>query len=771
MKQAVFRFPRQGLFTRWMSSYAFILAIPLVTSMLVYFQSGNIIRNEINRANIALLKQVQQAMDSRLQETERLGMQIAMHPQLKGIMHATELNTNARTSLAQLLKDFAVYQTVNSFIYDFYVYFPNTEIVVTSTAMYDSPALFFELSGKLLGELSYPEWTELMQRKQFREYLLFEHRGVAEEKRKVIAAAYSLPMEDPYRVSAKMMILLDEQVFRQEVEQAQWVNQGTVFIMDDQNQVLASSSELASASALSLSRPEHIENMEIDGGQVTVAYVSSEVSNWKYGVMLPSSIYLEKAQYIRNLTLISLTVCLIGGIVIAYYFSRKNYYPVHELMQILSPKGKASLAEAKNEYEFIKGVVSRTLDEQEQINRRLEQQSSALRANFVQRLMKGRLERSFPVEEALTTYSLTFYSDNFAVLLFYIEDYSGLFRDSTLQDSEEKLNFVHLIIRNIVEELVNQQHNGLVEEVDGMMACLINFKQEAPELERLAGDILEKARNYIQNRFHIQFTASVSRVHVGIAGIAAAYQEAVEAMEYKLVMGSSQIIYYEQVAAVPETYTFYYPIELEQQLINFMKAGQWERAEGALQDIFARNFSGGPISIDLAKCLMFAMIGTMLKTLEDIPSSDKAFIDELQPVSRLFACDSVPAMKVVMLDILQQVCRYMEINKKSHNSGLRDMVLEYISEHYQDMNLSVSSIAAHFNVHANYLSNFFKEQTGESMLDAINKTRLVQAKKLLGQGWSIGDTAVHSGFYNSNAFIRVFKKYEGITPGQYKSML
>lgn len=771
VKQA-FRFRRQGLFTRWMSSYAFILAIPLIISTIIYFQSGNIIRNEINRANMALLKQVQQAMDSRVLEIERFSLQVSQHPKFKGIMNARELNNHNRTAIMQLLNDFGLYRTANSFIDDFYIYLSDLDIVLSTTAMFNNSQLFYTLSGGL-GELSYPEWIELMNRKQFGDYMVFERQEQGEERRKVITVANSLPLESPYTVSAKIMIVLDEELFQQEVERVQWVNQGTLFIIDENDQLLATTSGSVPPliSAAELTDPENIATKEINGEKVTISYVSSEVNSWKYVSVLPSSIFLEKARYIRNITLISLAACLIGGIIIAYYFTRKNYNPVHELIEIVSQKSKVSFEQSKNEYEFIKRVIAHTFNEKEEINRKLEQQSSAMKANFLERLLKGRLERSFPVDEALATYNMTFHSDKFAVVLFYIEDYNELFRDSSLQDLEEKLKFVHLIIKNIVEELVNQQHNGFVEEVDGMMACLVNFKEDAPQLQAIISAILEETRRYVQDRFHIQFTASVSRVHSEIVGISAAYQEALEAIEYKIVMGASQIIFYEDVAVQPEEYTYYYPIEHEQQLINLIKAGQWEQARDALQEIFDRNFAGGPVPIDLAKCLMFAMIGTMLKTLEDISLSEEAFMDELQPVARLFACETIPAMKIVMLDILQQICRYMEVNKKSHNTHLRDQVAAYLLEHYHDVNLGIASIAEQFDVHPTYLSRFFKEQTGETLSDAINKIRLSRAKQLLAEDWSIGDTAVKVGFYNSNAFIRTFKKYEGITPGQYKSTL
>ena len=58
------------------------------------------------------------------------------------------------------------------------------------------------------------------------------------------------------------------------------------------------------------------------------------------------------------------------------------------------------------------------------------------------------------------------------------------------------------------------------------------------------------------------------------------------------------------------------------------------------------------------------------------------------------------------------------------------------------------------------------------MLDRINKVRIEKSKQLLkGKEQSVGDAAYGVGFNDINAFIRVFKKVEGITPGKYKEMI
>lgn len=85
--------------------------------------------------------------------------------------------------------------------------------------------------------------------------------------------------------------------------------------------------------------------------------------------------------------------------------------------------------------------------------------------------------------------------------------------------------------------------------------------------------------------------------------------------------------------------------------------------------------------------------------------------------------------------------------------------------------MNITMIGEAFGLTPSYLSKLFKAQTGEALLDTINRTRLEEAKKLLMQhDVPIADIARSVGYSDINTFNRIFKKFEGITPGKYKGM-
>ncbi len=144
---------------------------------------------------------------------------------------------------------------------------------------------------------------------------------------------------------------------------------------------------------------------------------------------------------------------------------------------------------------------------------------------------------------------------------------------------------------------------------------------------------------------------------------------------------------------------------------------------------------------------------------------------QLDIVGRLIRCENVRDMKRQMTDILDEVCRYIQQNRKPRKDHFVRNVIEFIEANYQDANLSVSSIAEHFQLAPTYPIKLFREQTGEGVFRYVTRIRMDRATKLLAdKGFSIHEVARKVGYYSATAFIRAFKKCEGVTPGSFKEL-
>lgn len=95
-------------------------------------------------------------------------------------------------------------------------------------------------------------------------------------------------------------------------------------------------------------------------------------------------------------------------------------------------------------------------------------------------------------------------------------------------------------------------------------------------------------------------------------------------------------------------------------------------------------------------------------------------------------------------------------------------LLTWLEEHYKE-NITLDQIAGIAGFSPKYFCRLFSKMTGRSPIDYLNCYRIDRASEmLLGTEKPIIDIAAECGFYDLSYFVKVFKKYKGIPPGQYR---
>jgi AraC-like DNA-binding protein len=95
---------------------------------------------------------------------------------------------------------------------------------------------------------------------------------------------------------------------------------------------------------------------------------------------------------------------------------------------------------------------------------------------------------------------------------------------------------------------------------------------------------------------------------------------------------------------------------------------------------------------------------------------------------------------------------------------------KYIEEHAGE-ELSLSKVAKIVNMNANYLSENFKQVTGMNFVEYVARRRFEKACRLLHDGdLRISEIAFAAGFQSLSQFNRVFKKFSGKSPTQYRGV-
>lgn len=145
-------------------------------------------------------------------------------------------------------------------------------------------------------------------------------------------------------------------------------------------------------------------------------------------------------------------------------------------------------------------------------------------------------------------------------------------------------------------------------------------------------------------------------------------------------------------------------------------------------------------------------------------------------------CSSPDKVKNIYADLslkdllirLVQSQHLMQVHEEAvndHNKSRLHFVLHFIHEHLTEK-IIVDTLSRKAYMSRNEFFKWFKEQSGITPLEYINRERIRLAKQLLSDKRStISEVGYQCGFNDVNYFVRIFRKTEGLTPGAYKGCM
>ena len=102
----------------------------------------------------------------------------------------------------------------------------------------------------------------------------------------------------------------------------------------------------------------------------------------------------------------------------------------------------------------------------------------------------------------------------------------------------------------------------------------------------------------------------------------------------------------------------------------------------------------------------------------------------------------------------------------SYHKKIREIV-DYIDLHLND-DLTLSTLAEHFNYSPAALSASFKKETDTNLTTYVKQTRIREAIRLFNSTpQSVSDVALSVGYDDFAYFSRVFKEITGMSPRDY----
>lgn len=165
----------------------------------------------------------------------------------------------------------------------------------------------------------------------------------------------------------------------------------------------------------------------------------------------------------------------------------------------------------------------------------------------------------------------------------------------------------------------------------------------------------------------------------------------------------------------------------------------------------------------------------LLKKSSVLFVGDQALFDPSHPLTAVPAVDYLlrPYTREALILTLETAFYRCEHKKQETEEPLRlnfvrNQIEHYVQEHYGE-DLSMQSVAQVMNYSETHFCRLFKQCFKVNFSMYLNEFRIEQAKQLLlSTNLNVKEVAQRCGYQDNSYFIRVFKRFTGMTPMDYR---
>lgn len=401
-------------------------------------------------------------------------------------------------------------------------------------------------------------------------------------------------------------------------------------------------------------------------------------------------------------------------------------------------------------------------DRYESLKTTFEKQVPALQQKFLNDLIEGRT--TGPIEEVMSGIRLRLPYSSFQIAVMESVDF-------TMTEKVSNGETVLTVLGDICSQYaVGDMCFYYVPKHNNMAVFIVNSESRIHDLDKMY-EFVEYINGTFDRLYNKRFTIGIGKMYANHNDVPLSYVDALMALQYKVVKGQGQIIFVDEVRR-REAETLNYSMDMEKQLMNKLKTSDLDHVKEALDRILEMNIDVQHSSPELIQNLFRALAGTIIRTIYDIEATTEEVFggSGTDLYAGLDRSNTLEDKRSYIIKVLSSLCRYIEQRNENQYEQLYNKIKEYVELRYHQ-ELSLPQLGEALNMSPTYLSSKFKEITGVKFVDFVNIRRIEQAKLYLQEtDETINGISEKVGFVNSNTFIKVFKKHEGITPGQFRSL-
>lgn len=254
-----------------------------------------------------------------------------------------------------------------------------------------------------------------------------------------------------------------------------------------------------------------------------------------------------------------------------------------------------------------------------------------------------------------------------------------------------------------------------------------------------------------------------------ILELSLSYQESLEAIGYKQIVGIGEAIYIKDVE--PHSLgTLYFDEKEDEEFSSSIKFGPIEKINTQIDNILYK-LENSKVHFRQKQAYAFSVITVIIRLMQQyeislvkFDSGDSGYIDVINKLQNF------EEFIVWLRDICIRLYTSMQEKRESNSKQVIAEAKMYIMENYDKEELSVDTVCKKLHLSTAYFSTLFKKEVGQTCIAYITDFRLKKAVELLNttddKTYMIANKV---GYAEQNYFSYVFKKKYGVSPSKYRS--
>lgn len=735
------RFWESRTFQNWIASYFIVLLIPIAFSLVLHRQSVEKLTQQAFVNNDMYIQQSGGIIDEQLQSIYSISDTICASNDILRLKYL-ELPFNAEKyyTVHKYAKSLNAFFAYRNLIEGVYVYCPKLECIIDADRIYTDINRYSYIINNLL-DMEEADFDAVMHQRNDKRLLLTRSKLLFVQ---TISYSYASGQAD-----LVLIMPLNQQLFTTLMSEMALAQQGRACILLPDADVLYNRSinYFSAYSDYSLLKDD-----------ISAVY-SSALSKLQYVLSVPSSVVLQDVSNNTFLFILcSFSSVLFGGI-LSYFLTKRNYSPVQRLKQTFN-------IEDQNKDEF-----NTIIRQSEKL-----QQSSHLAATELSRLSKK--ENTWIITTLLNGDLAALDAEQISRIRSSLDGQSfvvAYFSPEESSSSAYTESLIEYLTMNFCPS-EDKDWRHMVQYYQGGVAVILchNGALDAYGIQ-LSAKQMTKAALAAQPQLGA-LSVYIGEAHINIEGIAASMAEALKAKEYDEFVAESQrqiLLYDQTMFSTNISFDDFDVVSEENRLMSMMIEGDYTGCERLLEEILAYYTAHEGISLHAMRLRMFSIMNLMLHSLREIrPIVGDSVISDDNMASMLTKARTMQELE----DSIRQIFNLLRSQQAQAQAEDKledrlERVVHFIHNQYADPNLSVQLLADKFSMTLPYLSREFKKAKGVGLLSYINAYRIEKAKSILcsNEQLPLEELALMVGYTSSQTLIRIFKRYIGVTPGQYRA--